>query len=149
MILGGAGTGKTTFLHELQSCGGARQVFLAPTEVAALQLGGQTIHSFFGVPPRIINPDDAVPRGRRREIMRRVNRVVIDEVSMVRCDLLDVVDCCLRSVRDRAAPFGGVQVILVGFFATATRRPPCRSRAFNSNGVREPVRLRRQGAARD
>lgn len=116
MVLGGAGTGKTTFLHELQRRGGARQVFLAPTGVAALQLGGQTIHSFFGIPPRILNADDVAPRGRRRELMRKIDRVVIDEVSMVRCDLLDVVDCYLRLARHRPEPFGGVQIVLVGDF---------------------------------
>src|ERR1700691_3555915 len=55
MILGGAGTGKTTFLYALQKDRHKKQVFLAPTGVAALHLGGQTVHSFFGIPPRIIN----------------------------------------------------------------------------------------------
>jgi ATP-dependent DNA helicase PIF1 len=116
MVLGGAGTGKTTFLHKLQHCGAGRRVFLAPTGVAAIQLGGQTIHSFFGIPPRILNTDDLTPRGRRRELMRKINRVVIDEVSMVRCDLLDVVDRYLRLARDSSEPFGGVQMVLVGDF---------------------------------
>ena len=116
MALGGAGTGKTTFLHELRRRGGKHQVFLAPTGVAALELGGQTIHSFFGIPPRILNPDDVKPRGRSRKLMKKIERLVIDEVSMVRCDLLDVVDRCLRIERDRPEPFGGVQVVLVGDF---------------------------------
>lgn len=116
MVLGGAGTGKTTFLHELRRRAGVRQVFLAPTGVAALQLRGQTIHSFFGIPPRILDPDGVKPRARSRKLLSKIDRLVIDEVSMVRCDLLDVVDRCLRSARNRTEPFGGVQVVLVGDF---------------------------------
>jgi ATP-dependent DNA helicase PIF1 len=80
MVLGGAGTGKTVFLHELRRRGGMRQVFLAPTGVAALQLGGQTIHSFFGIPPRILNPDEIKPRSRARKLLRKIDRLVVDEV---------------------------------------------------------------------
>jgi ATP-dependent DNA helicase PIF1 len=116
MVLGGAGTGKTTFLHELRRRAGVRQVFLAPTGVAALQLRGQTIHSFFGIPPRILDPDGVKPRARSHKLLSKIDRLVIDEVSMVRCDLLDVVDRCLRSARNRTEPFGGVQVVLVGDF---------------------------------
>jgi hypothetical protein len=116
MVLGGAGTGKTVFLHELRRRGGMRQIFLAPTGVAALQLGGQTIHSFFGIPPRILNPDEIKPRSRARKLLRKIDRLVIDEVSMVRCDLLDVMDRSLRLARERPEPFGGAQVILVGDF---------------------------------
>src|SRR5438552_18749469 len=81
MALGGAGTGKTTFLHELRRRREMRQVFLAPTGVAALQLGGQTIHSFFGVPPRILNPDEVNPHRRTRKLLGKIERLVIDEVS--------------------------------------------------------------------
>jgi ATP-dependent exoDNAse (exonuclease V) alpha subunit len=116
MVLGGAGTGKTTFLHELRRRAGARQVFLAPTGVAALQLGGQTIHSLFGIPRRILNPDEVKPHARSRKLLGKIERLVIDEVSMVRCDLLDVVDRCLRTARNVPEPFGGVQVVLVGDF---------------------------------
>ncbi|TCT04290.1 ATP-dependent DNA helicase [Aquabacter spiritensis] len=115
MVLGGAGTGKTTFLHDLRKTGG-RQVFLAPTGVAALQLGGQTIHSFLGIPPRILNPDEVKPRVQVRRLVKRLERLVIDEISMVRADLLDTVDRTLRLARDVDAPFGGVQMVLVGDF---------------------------------
>lgn len=116
MVLGGAGTGKTTFLHDLRKEPRGRQVFLAPTGVAALQLGGQTIHSFFGIPPRILNPDEVKPRVQVRRLLKKLDRLVIDEISMVRADLLDTVDRSLRIARDRDEPFGGVQVVLVGDF---------------------------------
>lgn len=116
LVLGGAGTGKTTFLHELRKDPRGRQVFLAPTGVAALQLGGQTIHSFFGIPPRILNPDEVTPRAQVRRLLKKLDRLVIDEISMVRADLLDTVDQALRISRDDPRPFGGVQVVLVGDF---------------------------------
>lgn len=116
MILGGAGTGKTTFLYALQKNGRKKQVFLAPTGVAALHLGGQTLHSFFGIPPRIINHDEIRIRARQRKLFRSIERMVIDEISMVRADLLDVVDRTLRISRERDVPFGGIQVVLVGDF---------------------------------
>ncbi|MGA0561279.1 ATP-dependent DNA helicase [Ancylobacter sp. VNQ12] len=116
MVLGGAGTGKTTFLHALRRLGGGRQAFLAPTGVAALQLGGQTVHSFFGLPPRLVDPDQVKPRSPKRTLMKKLERLVIDEVSMVRADVLDSVDRCLRIARGNPQPFGGVQVVLVGDF---------------------------------
>lgn len=116
LVLGGAGTGKTTFLHALQRDEGKRQVFLAPTGVAALRLRGQTIHSFFGIPPQIINQDEIEVNVRQRRLFRGIDRMVIDEISMVRADLLDVVDRTLRIARETNAPFGGMQVVLVGDF---------------------------------
>jgi len=116
MVLGGAGTGKTTFLHALRREAGGRQVFLAPTGVAALQVGGQTIHSFFRIPPRLLNPDEVKPPAQVRRLLKKLDRVVIDEISMVRADLLDAVDQALRISRDNRAPFGGVQMVLVGDF---------------------------------
>ncbi|QFR31787.1 ATP-dependent RecD-like DNA helicase [Ancylobacter sp. TS-1] len=116
MVLGGAGTGKTTFLHTLRRHGGSRQAFLAPTGVAALQLGGQTIHSFFGLPPRLVDPDQVKPRSPKRTLMKKLERLVIDEISMVRADVLDAVDRSLRIARGNPEPFGGVQVVLVGDF---------------------------------
>lgn len=116
MVLGGAGTGKTTFLHALRRSGGTKQAFLAPTGVAALQLGGQTIHSFFGLPPRLIDPAEAKPRAQRKAVLKKLERLVIDEISMVRADVLDSIDRCLRVARGNPEPFGGVQVVLVGDF---------------------------------
>ncbi len=116
MVLGGAGTGKTTFLQAVRRLGEGKQAFLAPTGVAALQLGGQTIHSFFGLPPRLIDPAEAKPKAQRRAVMKRLERLVIDEISMVRADVLDAVDRCLRLAREDPRPFGGVQMVLVGDF---------------------------------
>lgn len=116
MVLGGAGTGKTTFLHALRKHGGGKQAFVAPTGVAALQLGGQTIHSFFGLPPRLMDPDQVRPRSPKRTLMKKLERLVIDEISMVRADVLDAVDRSLRIARGNPEPFGGVQVVLVGDF---------------------------------
>lgn len=116
LVLGGAGTGKTTFLHHLRKEPRGRQVFLAPTGVAALHLGGQTLHSFFGIPPRILNPDEVIPRAQVRRLLKKLDRLVIDEISMVRADLLDTVDQALRLSRDDSRPFGGVQMVLVGDF---------------------------------
>lgn len=155
MVLGGAGTGKTTFLHALRKHGGGRQAFLAPTGVAALQLGGQTIHSFFGLPPRLVDPDQVKPRSPKRTLMKKLERLVIDEVSMVRADVLDAVDRSLRIVRGDPAPFGGVQVVLVGDFLQLPPVVPQAEReilghlgyegpfAFDARVLREvdPVRL--------
>ncbi len=119
LVVGGAGTGKTTFLNALRRTEGdkvVRQVFLAPTGVAALQLGGQTIHSFFGIPPRLFNPDEVKPRPHVRRLLKKLDRVVIDEISMVRSDLVDAIDISLRTARNSREPFGGVQMVLVGDF---------------------------------
>ncbi|MCK0196239.1 DEAD/DEAH box helicase [Ancylobacter sp. 6x-1] len=116
MVLGGAGTGKTTFLQAVRRMGEGRQAFLAPTGVAALQLGGQTIHSFFGLPPRLVDPAEVKPKTARRTLMKKLERLVIDEISMVRADVLDAIDRCLRIVREDDRPFGGVQMVLVGDF---------------------------------
>lgn len=114
-VVGRAGTGKTTLIRGLAERG-ARQVTLAPTGIAALNAGGQTIHSFFRLPPRILNLDEIKPIRQRQSLMRRLERVVIDEVSMVRADLLDAVDRSLQVNRGSTSPFGGVQVLFVGDF---------------------------------
>lgn len=115
LLHGRAGTGKTTLIHSLKS-EGLRYVVVAPTGVAALNAGGQTIHKFFGIPPRIVNLDEIKPRNRLGSILRRIDLIVIDEISMVRSDLLDVVDQTLRVHLDLAKPFGGKTILMVGDF---------------------------------
>ena len=89
-------------------------VVLAPTGLAAVNVGGQTIHSFFGFPPRLIRPDD-IRRSRNGRLMRRLKFLVIDEVSMVRSDLMWAIDQSLRINRGRPREaFGGVRLALFG-----------------------------------
>ena len=123
-ITGKAGTGKTTFLRKFRS-GTTKQIaVVAPTGVAAINAGGVTIHSFFQLP---FTPFTPTPAGReslisrmkmnhsRRSVIRELEVLVIDEVSMVRADVLDAIDTVLRSVRHRySEPFGGVQMIFIG-----------------------------------
>ena len=87
---------------------------LAPTGLAAVNVGGQTIHSFFGFPPRLIRPDD-IRRSRNGRLMRKLKAIIIDEVSMVRSDLMWAIDQSLRMNRGRPREaFGGVRLILFG-----------------------------------
>jgi len=114
IITGRAGTGKSTLVREMARSGGPRQVVLAPTGVAALNVEGQTIHSFFRLPPHIVNPEDLAPIPSRRQLYLNLERIIIDEMSMVRADLLDAINHSLRINRENNAPFGGVKIILIG-----------------------------------
>lgn len=130
-LTGRAGTGKTTFLRSLQSKTYKRMVVVAPTGVAAINAGGQTIHSFFQLPfgPQIPeDADDALGKSSAKaiaaqyqklrksklNIMRSLDLLVIDEVSMVRADVLDAIDAVLRRARRSQKPFGGVQLLMIG-----------------------------------
>jgi hypothetical protein len=115
LLHGRAGTGKTTLIRSLKE-EGFRHVIVAPTGIAALNAGGQTIHKFFGIPPRIVNLEDIKPRHRLGSILRRIDIIAIDEISMVRADLLDVIDATLRVNLDSNTPFGGKKLLLVGDF---------------------------------
>ena len=113
-VTGRAGTGKSTLLQLIRRTTRRQLAIVAPTGVAALNVRGQTIHSFFGFPGKLLRPGD-VRRRRNRHLFERLETLVIDEVSMVRADLLDRVDESLRLNRDRPGePFGGVQVVLFG-----------------------------------
>lgn len=113
-ITGRAGTGKSTLLRTLRDHLTDEVVVLAPTGLAAVNVGGQTIHSFFGFPPRLIGSDD-IKRSRNGRVMRKLKLIIIDEVSMVRSDLMWAIDQSLRVNRGRPREaFGGVRLLLFG-----------------------------------
>lgn len=120
-ITGKAGTGKSTLLKYFKANTGKKIVVLAPTGVAAINIGGQTIHSFFKFPPRLIQKD-TIRRRRNTDLIEKLDAVIIDEVSMVRADLMDGIDYALRLNRHQMKkPFGGVQII---FFGDLFQLPP-------------------------
>lgn len=119
-ITGRAGTGKSTLLQLFRNTTKKKTVVLAPTGIAALNVKGQTIHSFFGFPPRPIGKRD-IKRRRNRGLYKRMEVLVIDEISMVRADMLDNIDYFLRVNRESNRPFGGVQVV---FFGDLFQLPP-------------------------
>ncbi|MDD5054564.1 MAG: DEAD/DEAH box helicase, partial [Candidatus Nanoarchaeia archaeon] len=113
-ITGRAGTGKSTFLKNFASRTKKKFVVLAPTGVAALNVSGQTIHSFFKFPPRIITSSH-IKKIENNKIYSRIDCLIIDEASMVRADLMDGIDKFMRlNGRDSRLPFGGVQLLLFG-----------------------------------
>ncbi len=113
-VTGKAGTGKSTLLRALRDDEDTSAIVVAPTGLAAVQVGGQTIHSFFGLPPRLVKPDDIKP-SRKLGVMRKLKTLVIDEVSMVRSDLMEGIDRSLRLNRKKPnVPFGGVRLVLFG-----------------------------------
>ncbi|HJA15393.1 MAG TPA: AAA family ATPase [Candidatus Butyricimonas faecavium] len=126
-LTGKAGTGKTTFLRELKQRSPKRMIVVAPTGVAAINAGGVTIHSFFQLPfgPYVPGVTGSTGQGDKLQYTHKFNRekiniiktidlLVIDEISMVRADLLDAVDDMLRRYRSKNEPFGGVQLLLIG-----------------------------------
>lgn len=124
-LTGKAGTGKTTFLHELKNSSPKRMIVVAPTGVAAINAGGVTIHSFFQLPftPFVpANNEDFVNKqfNQRKfnrdkiRIIKSLELLVIDEISMVRADMLDAIDNVLRIYKDKSKPFGGIQLLLIG-----------------------------------
>lgn len=133
-LTGKAGTGKTTLLHEIIRTTHKNVVVVAPTGIAALNAGGVTIHSMFQLPFAGFIPDERAPHfsdfvkfeskatlrrhfkmsGLKKAVIRNMELLVIDEVSMLRADLLDAIDFMLQSVRHSNRPFGGVQVLFIG-----------------------------------
>ena len=123
-LTGKAGTGKTTFLHNLHKNTAKRMIITAPTGVAAINAGGVTLHSFFQLPfGPFIPGSETYERNKqlqfrfskeKKRILQSLDLLVIDEISMVRADLLDAVDAALRRHRRNNQPFGGVQLLVIG-----------------------------------
>ena len=119
-LTGKAGTGKTTFLKNLRAENPKRMIVLAPTGIAAINAGGSTLHSFFQLPFAPYVPDAVYSKGKynfnrtKLKMIRSLDLLVIDEVSMVRADVMDSVDATLRYCRRSALPFGGLQLLLIG-----------------------------------
>ena len=128
-LTGKAGTGKTTFLKNLPLKTYKRMVVVAPTGVAAINAGGQTIHSFFQLPFGPQLPENALGKAfnaksvaaqyqklnkKKINLMRSLDLLIIDEISMVRADVLDAIDAVLRRVRRSPKPFGGLQLLMIG-----------------------------------
>jgi ATP-dependent DNA helicase PIF1 len=119
LITGRAGTGKSTLLNYFRKNTAKKYIVLAPTGLAALQVGGNTIHSFFGFPLRMMVKNDPEIQlwgkgNLKLKIIRKIDTLIIDEVSMLRADLMDAIDQFLRINLASDIPFGGKQVILVG-----------------------------------
>ena len=115
LILGQAGTGKSTFVNYLKSASKKRIICACPTAVSALNVGGQTIHSLFQIQPRdFIMPELLKLKAKPRNILTAADVLIIDEISMVAPDLLDAVDILARMARHNSAPFGGLQVVAIG-----------------------------------
>ena len=124
-LTGKAGTGKTTFLKTVVERSRKRPIVVAPTGVAAINAGGVTIHSFFQLPlspfvPGVKRESKFDFSKEKRKIIASIDLLIIDEISMVRADLLDAIDSVLRRFRDRYKPFGGVQLLMIGDLAQLT-----------------------------
>ncbi|MFT6333539.1 MAG: hypothetical protein ACJATI_000266 [Halioglobus sp.] len=130
-LTGKAGTGKTTLLQDILSKTSKKTAVVAPTGVAAINAGGMTIHSMFQLPTKSFTPDNEVVdqeifvnrinlatlqriRTERKRLFQELELLIIDEISMVRADLLDAIDFTLRRMRGSQEPFGGVQLLVIG-----------------------------------
>jgi len=112
-LTGRAGTGKTTLLRQIISETPDKVAVLAPTGLAAVNVGGQTIHSFFNFPPRLLDAGD-VRKMRNGRVVRGLETLIIDEISMVRSDMMETIDGSLRLNRSDRRPFGGLRLIVSG-----------------------------------
>ena len=121
-LTGKAGTGKTTFLRRLKQESSKRIIVVAPTGIAAINAEGTTIHSFFQLSFAPFIPDAQYKTKEQQyrfskqkiRVIQSIDTLVIDEISMVRADLLDAVDAVLRRFRKNQLPFGGVQMVMIG-----------------------------------
>ena len=139
LILGPAGTGKSTFINFLKAASKKRIICACPTAVSALNVGGQTIHSLFQIQPRdFILPEFLKLKAKPRNILNATDVLIIDEISMVAPDLLDAIDILARQARRNNAPFGGIQVVGIG---DVFQLPPVITRdamGFYSNEYGQP-----------
>lgn len=114
-LTGRAGTGKTTFLHYIREHVDKQFIVVAPTGIAAIVVGGVTIHSMFGMPLTPITKDTQFQINEGKwHVLKRVDTIIIDEISMVRCDIIDGIDTVLRTAMKNDLPFGGKQIIFSG-----------------------------------
>ena len=114
-LTGRAGTGKTTFLRKIRQTINKNFVLVAPTGIAAIVAGGETIHSFFGMPLEILTEDTRYNINETKQrILREVDTIIVDEASMVRCDMVDAMDRILRIIMHNNLPFGGKQLVFSG-----------------------------------
>jgi ATP-dependent exoDNAse (exonuclease V) alpha subunit len=117
-LTGKAGTGKSELLNRLIQEFlkiGKKSVVLAPTGIAALQVGGQTINSFFQLEPRLYYPNEKVNLSRKRkDLIKELELIIIDEISMVRSDIMNQIDLILQHCLENKFPFGGIQLLLIG-----------------------------------
>lgn len=113
-ITGKAGTGKSALLQYFKYKSKKRLVVVAPTGIAALNVGGQTIHSLFRIPPAFTDKNNLKVYPKTALLLRNIDTLVVDEISMVRADLMDAIDHILKAARRNTLPFGGVQVVMFG-----------------------------------
>lgn len=132
-VTGRAGTGKSTLLNVLKRTTRKNAAVLAPTGIAALNVGGQTIHSFFKFPPKLIDPNELGKR-KNHKFYKKLKLLIIDEISMVRADMMDNIDIFLRNNLENHAPFGGVQLVV---FGDLFQLPPVVASKFEQQYLRD------------
>jgi len=135
-LTGKAGTGKSTFLQYFRDHTDKEMAVVAPTGVAALNVQGQTIHSFFRLKPAFVNVAEFKPS--RRRIFKELELLIIDEISMVRADMFEGIDHTLRFARKNNAPFGGVQVCIIGDLFQLPPVVSTQEKAFYGQYYRSP-----------
>jgi GTPase SAR1 family protein len=114
-VTGSAGCGKTTFLRYYMRLTKKKTIVLATTGIAALNCGGQTVHSFFNFKPDVTISKIKKLKLSEKSIYKKVETIIIDEASMLRCDILDCIDKFLKLNREKhKEPFGGVQMVFIG-----------------------------------
>lgn len=113
-ITGRAGTGKSTLLELFIKTTKRNVVVLAPTGIAALNVKGQTIHSFFNLPPKLVQPSELHFMKYKTKLMKAIEIIIIDEISMVRADILDHIDYLMRRYKNSPLPFGGARLVAFG-----------------------------------